>query len=60
MIDHFVRAHLHMYNQALSEIKNGKKYHIGFGTYFHNYQDQVRVVCLRLMRLKIENMQPNI
>lgn len=37
MIDHFVRAHLHMYNQALSEIKNGKKYHIGFGTYFHNY-----------------------
>ena len=25
MIDHFVRAHLHMYNQALSEIKNGKK-----------------------------------
>ena len=25
MIDHFIRAHSHMYDQALSEIKNGKK-----------------------------------
>ena len=25
MIDHFIRAHSHMYDQALSEIKSGKK-----------------------------------
>lgn len=25
MIDHFIRAHSYSYNQALSEIKNGKK-----------------------------------